>query len=99
MVNADRADKLAAEAKKRGFHTGCFKWPEKNVDVGFESTGSKELDADDAAEGSRRGPAGGKLRRGDGAVASAGKRPRGDDDGGRTCPVCKKMFGSSSARQ
>ena len=50
------AAKKAEEAKKKGWVTTGFVWPDKKVDVGFESTGSKELDAEDAAEG--RAPAG-----------------------------------------
>lgn len=41
----------AEEAKKKGWVTSGFQWPDKKVDVAFESTGSKELDQDDAAEG------------------------------------------------
>ena len=37
--------------------TEGFKWPDKKVHVGFESTGSKELDAEDAAEGRATGTA------------------------------------------
>lgn len=45
------ASKKAAEAAKKGWVTGGFQWPDKKVEVGFESTGSKELDAEDASEG------------------------------------------------
>ena len=33
------------------------------------------------------------------AATFGGKRARGEGDGGRTCPACKKTFGSSSAMQ
>ena len=50
------AAKKAEEAKKKGWVTTGFVWPDKKVDVGFESTGSKELDAEDAAEGRQPWP-------------------------------------------
>ncbi len=31
--------------------TTGFSWPDKKVDIGFESSGNKEVDQDDAAEG------------------------------------------------
>lgn len=43
--------KKAGEAKKKGWVTSEFVWPDKKVDIGVVLTGSKELDAEDASEG------------------------------------------------
>ena len=74
------AAKKAEEAKKKGWVTSGFVWPDKKVDVGFESTGSKELDAEDAAEG--RAPAG--------TSAPAATKPPA------TAPSASSVTGSSS---
>ena len=41
----------AAEAAKKGWVTTGFVFPDKREDTGFERSGNKELDEDDAAEG------------------------------------------------
>jgi hypothetical protein len=53
-----RAGVAAKEAKKKGSVTSGLSCPDKKFDLGFESSGNKELDQDDAAQGEGRAAAG-----------------------------------------
>ena len=57
VVGAGAREKAKLEMAQKAGVPMTFQWPSKKQEIGFESTGSKELDQDDALEG-RAAPAG-----------------------------------------